>query len=74
MQLKGLVKIFAIVLIIICVYQLSFTWFVKNHESAMDKKATAWLKQFPAASVVYPNDKELQAQYTDSLAELKKER
>jgi len=74
MQLKGLVKIFAIVLIIICVYQLSFTWFVKNHESAMDKKATAWLKQFPVASVAYPNDKELQAQYTDSLAELKKER
>ena len=74
MQLKGLVKIFAIVLIIICVYQLSFTWFVKNHESAMDKKATTWLKQFPVASVAYPNDKELQAQYTDSLAELKKER
>ena len=74
MQLKGLVKIFAIVLIIICVYQLSFTWFVKNHESAMDKKATTWLKQFPVATVAYPNDKELQAQYTDSLAELKKER
>ena len=74
MQLKGLVKIFAIVLIIICVYQLSFTWFVKNHESDMDKKATTWLKQFPVASVAYPNDKELQAQYTDSLAELKKER
>ena len=74
MQLKGLVKIFAIVLIIICVYQLSFTWFVKNHESDMDKKATTWLKQFPVASVAYPNNKELQAQYTDSLAELKKER
>ncbi len=74
MQLKGLVKIFAIVLIIICVYQLSFTWFVRSHESDMDKKATTWLKQFPAATAAYPNDKEKQAQYTDSLAELKKER
>ncbi|MEI8110979.1 MAG: protein translocase subunit SecDF [Chitinophagia bacterium] len=74
MQLKGLVKIFAIFLIIICVYQLSFTWFVRNHESAMDKKATAWLKQFPAATVAYPNDKEAQAKYNDSLNDLKKER
>ena len=74
MQLKGLVRFFAIALILICVYQLSFTWFVKNHESEMDKKATAWLKKFPSAETVYPGNKELQAAYTDSLAELKKER
>jgi SecD/SecF fusion protein len=74
MQLKGLVKIFAIVLIIICVYQLSFTWLVKNHEGEMEKKAAGWLKQFPTASQVYPNDKELQEKYNDSLADLKKER
>ncbi|MFM9020950.1 MAG: hypothetical protein ACKOOA_06450, partial [Sediminibacterium sp.] len=60
MQLKGLVKIFAIVLIIICVYQLSFTWLVKNHEGEMEKKAATWLKQYPTASKLYPNDKELQ--------------
>ncbi|MFM7358806.1 MAG: protein translocase subunit SecD, partial [Sediminibacterium sp.] len=74
MQLKGLVKIFAIVLIIICVYQLSFTWLVKNHEGEMEKKAAGWLKQFPTASQVYANDKELQEKYNDSLADLKKER
>jgi len=74
MQLKGLVKIFAIVLIIICVYQLSFTWLVKNHEGKMEKKAATWLKQFPTASQAYPNDKELQEKYNDSLAELKKDR
>ncbi len=74
MQLKGLVKIFAIVLIIICVYQLSFTWLVKNHEGEMEKKAASWLKQYPTASQVYPNDKELQEKYNDSLADLKKER
>jgi SecD/SecF fusion protein len=74
MQLKGLVKIFAIVLIIICVYQLSFTWLVRNHEGEMEKKAASWLKQYPTASQVYPNDKELQEKYNDSLADIKKER
>jgi len=74
MQLKGLVKIFAIVLIIICVYQLSFTWLVRNHEGEMEKKAAAWLKQYPTASQVYPNDKELQEKYNDSLSDIKKER
>ncbi|MFN5423786.1 MAG: protein translocase subunit SecDF, partial [Bacteroidota bacterium] len=74
MQLKGLVKIFAIVLIIICVYQLSFTWLVRNHEGEMEKKAAAWLKQYPTASQVYPNDKELQERYNDSLSDIKKDR
>lgn len=74
MQLKGLVRFFAIALILICLYQLSFTWFVKNHESAMDKKATEWLKRFPAPEVKYPGNKELQAAYADTLADLKKER
>ncbi len=74
MQLKGLVRFFAIALILICLYQLSFTWFVNNHESAMEKKAEAWVKRFPSAETVYPGNKELQALYTDSLATLKKER
>ncbi|MCK9403400.1 MAG: protein translocase subunit SecDF [Chitinophagaceae bacterium] len=74
MQLKGLVRFFAIALILICLYQLSFTWFVKSHESEMDKKAEAWLQKFPAPDVKYPGNKELQATYADSLSELKKER
>lgn len=74
MQLKGLVRFFAIALILICLYQLSFTWFVKSHESEMDKKAEAWLQKFPAPDVKYPGNKELQAAYADSLSELKKER
>ena len=74
MQLKGLVRFFAIALILICLYQLSFTWFVKGHESEMDKKATAWMKRFPAAETVYPGNKELQAAYNDSLADIKKDR
>jgi SecD/SecF fusion protein len=74
MQLKGLVRFFAIALILICVYQLSFTWFVKSHESEMEKKASAWLKIFPTPEVKYPGNKELQAAYADTLGDLKKER
>ena len=74
MQLKGLVRFFAIALILICVYQLSFTWFVKNHEGEMEKKADIWLKRFPSPEVKYPGNKELQAMYADSLADLKKDR
>ena len=38
MQLKGLVRFFTFALILICLYQLSFTWFVRNHEKAMEAK------------------------------------
>ncbi|HJV19548.1 MAG TPA: protein translocase subunit SecDF [Sediminibacterium sp.] len=75
MQLKGLVRFFAIALTLICLYQLSFTWFVRNHESAMDQKAEAWLnKAYPSAAQKYPGNKELQAAYADTLADLKKDR
>ena len=50
MQLKGLVRFFAIALILICLYQLSFTLWVHNHESAMNEKAVSWVKShFPAS-------------------------
>lgn len=42
MQLKGLVRFFTILLIIYSVYELSFTWVVRNHEKKMEAKA----KQF----------------------------
>ncbi|MDE3253042.1 MAG: protein translocase subunit SecDF, partial [Bacteroidota bacterium] len=74
MQLKGLVRFFAIALILICVYQLSFTWFVKNYESKMENKAEEWLKTFPTPEAKYPGNKELQAAYADTLSDLKKER
>lgn len=74
MQLKGLVRFFAIALTLICLYQLSFTWFVRNHESEMEKKASLWLKSYPTAEQKYPGNKELQAAYADTLAELKKAR
>ncbi len=50
MQFKGLVRIFAILLILISVFQLHFTWVVKNHEQKMEKKARAFVDaNFPNA-------------------------
>jgi len=72
MQLKGLVRFFAIALILICLYQLSFTWFVRNHEGEMEAKAEQWMKRFPSPEQQYPGNKELQSVYADSLKEVKK--
>jgi SecD/SecF fusion protein len=43
MKLKGLVWFFAIMLILISVYQLSFTWVVNSHENKMKAKATQFV-------------------------------
>jgi SecD/SecF fusion protein len=51
MQFKGLVRFFAIALILISLFQLHFTWVVKNHEDKMDKKARAFVNAaLPEAS------------------------
>ena len=75
MQLKGLVRFFAIALIVICIYQLSFTWMVRSHENAMAERAAAWVKaNYPPAETKYAGNKELQAAYADTLANLQKQR
>ena len=45
MRLKGLVWFFAIALILISIYQLSFTWVVNSHESQMKQKAISQVKR-----------------------------
>lgn len=51
MKLKGLVWFFAIMLILISVYQLSFTWVVNAHENKMKAKAVKFISQsHPGAS------------------------
>ncbi|MFM7720118.1 MAG: protein translocase subunit SecDF [Sediminibacterium sp.] len=72
MQLKGLVRFFTFALILICLYQLSFTWFVRTHEKAMEAKATAWVNKLPKAEQIYPSDKDQQLLYNDSVADAKK--
>ncbi len=50
MQLKGLVRFFTILLIIYSVYQLSFTWFVRNHEKKLEASADSYIKvNYPEA-------------------------
>ncbi len=44
MKLKGLVWFFTITLIIISLFQLSFTWVVNNHENAMKTRAEKMVK------------------------------
>ncbi|MEO8406559.1 MAG: protein translocase subunit SecDF, partial [Chitinophagaceae bacterium] len=67
MQLKGLVRFFTILLIVYSIYQLSFTWFVRNHE----KKLEASAKSFVA--VTYPGAKgdEYDTLYSTRLRRLK---
>ena len=73
MQLKGLVRFFAIALILICVYQLSFTWIVRSHESEMEAKADKWLSaNYSTPETKYPSDTITRALYSDSLKELKR--
>jgi len=67
--MRALVSIFAALLIIISLYQLSFTWFVNKHESAMEEKAKTQVKRlYPQTALQkYPGDKEAQALYQDTI-------
>jgi len=75
MQLKGLVRFFAILLILICLYQLSFTWIVRSHEGDLEKQAQKWVSsKYESPASKYPNDKALAAAYKDSLDVIEKQR
>jgi SecD/SecF fusion protein len=66
--MRALVSIFAALLIIISLYQLSFTWFVNRHESAMQAKAQQYVSRlYPKPAQKYPGDKEAQTLYQDTL-------
>jgi SecD/SecF fusion protein len=73
--MRALVSIFSALLIIISLYQLSFTWFVNKHESTIDAKAKRYVSSlYPAATQKYPGDKEAQALYQDTLDQVFRER
>ena len=75
MQLKGLVRFFAILLIIYSLYQLSFTWFVRNHEKKMESRARAFVKtNYASALEKYPNNKDSQEIYQEILDKVYQER
>ena len=75
MQLKGLVRFFTILLIVYSLYQLSFTWFVRNHEKKMEARARSYVKtNYPAALKKYPGNKDSQALYQEQLDKAYQER
>ena len=63
MQNKGLIRLFAILLSVICLYQLSFTWFAKN----VEKDAVIYAETKATSSDV-EEVKLLERQYLDSVA------
>src|ERR1700749_1550859 len=69
--MRALVSIFAALLIVISLYQLSFTWFVNKHESAMETKAKQYVTRlYPVKpEQKYPGDgnKEARSLYQDTL-------
>src|SRR5687768_14261046 len=67
--MRALVSIFAGLLILISLYQLSFTWFVNQHEKEMGKKADVYVKRtFPLTPAQkYPTNTEARAFYKDTV-------
>jgi SecD/SecF fusion protein len=67
--MRALVSIFAGLLILISLYQLSFTWFVNQHEQEMGKKADAYVKRaYPLTpKEKYPTNTEARAYYKDTV-------
>ncbi len=75
MQLKGLVRFFTILLIIYSLYNLSYTYLVKQHEKKMEAKATRYVNAlYPKASQKFPNNEDSQAVYQDYLDRVKEDR
>ncbi|NLR81300.1 protein translocase subunit SecDF [Chitinophaga eiseniae] len=75
MQLKGLVRFFAIALILISLYQLSFTFLVRNYEKKIEQQAENDVaKQYPTPEKKYPGSQELQSFYSDTLKGFIKQR
>lgn len=68
MKFKSLVIGLVVVLTIISLFQLSFTWFVKRHEHKMSQSAFEWVKKaFPSPEQKYPSEAVQQSLYKDSL-------
>jgi SecD/SecF fusion protein len=71
MQIKGLVKFFTVVLILISLYQLSFTFVVKHHEKIVAEQATEFIdNHYPSPQQKYPDNKTVQVTYEDTLSQL----
>lgn len=73
--MRGLVWFFAAVLTLVGLYTMSFTWFVNSHEKKMEAKALKQvMAELPTAKEKYPDNKELQAMFDDTLNNLVRNR
>lgn len=72
--MRSLVSIFAAILILISLYQLSFTWFVNKHEKSIEEKAMRYVKSLPTPEQKYAGNSDMQLLYQDTLDEIKKSR
>lgn len=71
MALKGLVRFFAIMLILISLYQLSFTWIVRNFEGKQMARAEKFVKANFASASQDVKDSALNSTYRRYLDSLK---
>jgi SecD/SecF fusion protein len=72
MPLKGLVKFFTIAMILVCLFQLSITWFVNRKEAEIETRVNKQLKKdYPTPEAKYAGDKTLQNLYNDTLENIK---
>ncbi len=68
MQLKGLVKFFAAALILLSLWQLSHTWFVRSFEKGQHEKAEKNVAAtMQPAKAKYPNNKDSQLIYQTAI-------
>lgn len=75
MQLKGLVRFFTILLIIYSLYQLSFTWFVRNHEKKLETIAHNYVNaNYQTAAQKFPSSKDSQEVYQETLNQIYNDR
>ncbi len=73
--MRALVSMFAGLLIVISLYQLSFTWFVNKHESAMGQKAERYVRNnYPSPEKKYPGDQDNRLLYKDTLNQMVRDR
>jgi SecD/SecF fusion protein len=71
MPLKGLVKFFTIALIVLSLFQLSFTYFVNKKDKEISKRVDKEMLQYGTAKSKYANDPTKQLLYADTLAEMR---
>lgn len=71
MQGKGLIRFSAVFLIVVCIYQLLFTWKVNQVEKGAIQYSERSISS-EDASALFPDDLRMQSLYNDSISELRR--